>query len=285
LAIEGLHKAYGHGPRILSNVSLRFAPGEFVVILGLSGAGKSTFLRCLNRLIDPTAGKICVPRHLVMGGSAFPGSLDVVAMSASELRKWRRKVGMIFQQFNLVKRLSVLQNVLSGSLGYQAWLPSIFRWFPAAERDRALMNLERVGLLEQAYQRADTLSGGQQQRVAIARALMQRPAVILADEPVASLDPKLSVVILDILSRVAREDGITVLVSLHVLELARRYADRVVGFQGGQVVFDGTPDALTDAHVDRIYRRRDEEAPRSATRAQEDGRPPAREARDAREGG
>jgi phosphonate transport system ATP-binding protein len=258
LAIEGLHKAYGKGPRILSDVSLRFVPGEFVVILGLSGAGKSTFLRCLNRLIEPTEGRIAVPARVVSGGA---GTLDVARMNERELRRWRRKVGMIFQQFNLVRRLTVLQNVLSGGLGYQPLGSSLLRWFPSAERDRALANLERVGLLEQAYQRADTLSGGQQQRVAIARALMQRPAVILADEPVASLDPKLSVVILDILRRVAREDGITILVSLHVLELARRYADRVVGFQGGRVVFDGQPDELTEDAVERIYRRDDEDAP------------------------
>ncbi len=258
LAIEGLHKAYGDGPRILSDVSMRFKRGEFVVILGLSGAGKSTFLRCLNRLIEPTEGRIMVPSELVTGGN---GEMDVARMSDRQLRRWRRKVGMIFQQFNLVKRLSVFDNVLSGSLGYQALLPSVARWFPGVDRARALANLERVGLLEQAYQRADTLSGGQQQRVAIARALMQRPAVILADEPVASLDPKLSVVILDILKRVAQEDGITVLVSLHVLELARRYADRVIGFQGGRVVFDGRPDELTDAAIERIYRRDDEDAP------------------------
>jgi phosphonate transport system ATP-binding protein len=174
-------------------------------------------------------------------------------MTEHDLRLWRRKVGFIFQQFNLVKRLSVLQNVLSGSLGYQPTFTSTLRRFSAADRERALRNLERVGLLEQAYQRADTLSGGQQQRVAIARALMQEPAVILADEPVASLDPRLSVTILDILRRVAAEDGITVLVSLHVLELARRYADRLVGFQGGRVVFDGPPDDLTEEAVERVY--------------------------------
>ena len=258
LAIEGLHKAYGDGPKILQDVSLSFGRGEFVVILGLSGAGKSTFLRCVNRLVDPSAGRIAVPRELVLGQ---PGArLDVATMGDRELRKWRRQVGMIFQQFNLVKRLSVVQNVLSGGLGYQGAIASALRWFPSSERDRALANLERVGLLEQAWQRADTLSGGQQQRVAIARALMQRPAVILADEPVASLDPKLSVVILDILRRVSREDGITVLVSLHVLELARRYADRVVGFSGGRVVFDGKPEDLTDAIVDRIYNRDDDDA-------------------------
>ncbi|MDB5099934.1 MAG: Phosphonate transporter ATP-binding protein [Cyanobacteria bacterium RYN_339] len=252
LRVESLHKSYGKGPKILKDVNLEFAKGEFVVILGLSGAGKSTFLRCINRLVDPSAGRVLVPQSLMRhdGESAL---VDVASMHERELRLWRRKVGMIFQQFNLVKRLSVLQNVLSGSLGYQPAFRSMLRQFSQADKDRALRNLERVGLLEQAYQRADTLSGGQQQRVAIARALMQEPAVILADEPVASLDPRLSVTILDILKRIAEEDGITVLVSLHVLELARRYATRLVGFQGGQVVFDGGPAELTEEAVERIY--------------------------------
>ncbi|MEB3329652.1 MAG: phosphonate ABC transporter ATP-binding protein [Candidatus Sericytochromatia bacterium] len=257
LEVQGLRKAYGAGPAILTDVDLSFRRGEFVVILGLSGAGKSTFLRCINRLVEPSAGRIEVPREVLLG--AGEGTLDVATMSDRELRLWRRRVGMIFQQFNLVKRLSVLQNVLSGSLGYQGPL-SLLRWFPARDRDRALANLQRVGLLAQAHQRADRLSGGQQQRVAIARALMQEPAVILADEPVASLDPKLSVVVLDTLRRVAQEDHITVLVSLHVLELARRYADRIVGFQGGRVVFDGPPEGLTDEVVEAIYRRA-EDAP------------------------
>ncbi|MEB3285636.1 MAG: phosphonate ABC transporter ATP-binding protein [Candidatus Sericytochromatia bacterium] len=253
LTVEGLAKSYGDGPSILHDVNLSFREGEFVVILGLSGAGKSTFLRCLNRLVAPTSGRILVQGNLLKDSAQ--GLVDVAALPERELRAWRRRVGMIFQQFNLVKRLSVLQNVLSGSLGYQRFFPSLLRWFPAAAYKRALANLERVGLLEQAEQRADRLSGGQQQRVAIARALMQQPTLILADEPVASLDPKLSVVVLDTLQRVAREDRITVLVSLHVLELARRYADRIVGFQGGRVVFDGPPEALTDEVVELIYRR------------------------------
>lgn len=255
LKVQGLSKAYAKGPAILQDVNLSFREGEFVVILGLSGAGKSTFLRCLNRLVAPTSGRIVVPGHLL--GPDGSAEADVAAMSDGELRLWRRRVGMIFQQFNLVKRLSVVQNVLSGSLGYQRLLSSVMRWFPSSDYQRALANLERVGLLEQAHQRADRLSGGQQQRVAIARALMQQPTLILADEPVASLDPKLSVVVLDTLKRVAREDRITVLVSLHVLELARRYADRIVGFQGGRVVFDGPPETLTDEAVEQIYRRPD----------------------------
>jgi phosphonate transport system ATP-binding protein len=251
LQVQGLQKSYGDGPRILNDVSLRFERGEFVAILGLSGAGKSTFLRCLNRLIEPSAGQILVPGDLFSGA---PGQHDVATLPTRELRLWRRKVGMIFQQFNLVKRLTVLENVLTGSLGYQAYLPSVLRRFSAKDKQQAMDNLARVGLLAHAYKRADTLSGGQQQRVAIARALMQKPAIILADEPVASLDPRLSVTILDILRRVAREDGITVLVSLHVLELAREYADRVLGFQGGEVVYDGPPEAMTEAIIERIYR-------------------------------
>ena len=256
LQVQGLQKAYGNGPKILHDVNLRFERGEFVAILGLSGAGKSTFLRCLNRLIEPTAGQILVPASLFLESDAA-GTKDVATLSKGDLRRWRRRVGMIFQQFNLVKRLTVIENVLSGSLGYQAALPSILRRFSDTDRARALENLRRVGLLEHAYKRADALSGGQQQRVAIARALMQSPAIILADEPVASLDPKLSVTILDILRRIAKEDGITVLVSLHVLELARQYADRVIGFSDGVVSFDGPPAELTEAIVEQIYRRDD----------------------------
>ncbi len=251
--VQGLRKAYGDGDLILKDVTLSFAPGEFVTILGLSGAGKSTFLRCLNRLIEPTGGSIMVPRSVLEDSAPASELVDLAKAGPRELRLWRRRVGMIFQQFNLVKRMSVLDNVLSGTLGEANLFASVFRSFPKAERERALRNLDRVGLLDQAYQRADTLSGGQQQRVAIARALMQRPKVILADEPVASLDPKLSVQVLDTLKRVAVEDGITVLVSLHVLDLAKTYGDRIIGFQGGRIVFDGKPEALSDEAVERVY--------------------------------
>ncbi|HEY9723977.1 MAG TPA: phosphonate ABC transporter ATP-binding protein [Oscillatoriaceae cyanobacterium] len=255
LQIEGLKKSYGPS-RVLDDVTLNIERGDFTAILGLSGAGKSTFLRCLNRLIEPSGGRILAPGKLFLGPDA-PEQVDIARLSERELRLWRRKVGMIFQQFNLVRRLTVLDNVLSGGLGYQPVFWSSMRRFSNEDRERAMRNLDRVGLLEHAYKRADTLSGGQQQRVAIARALMQQPTVILADEPVASLDPKLSAQILDILKRVAREDGIAVLVSLHVLELARTYADRVIGFQGGRVIFDGTPEQLDAAAVDRVYERED----------------------------
>ncbi|MBM3268306.1 MAG: phosphonate ABC transporter ATP-binding protein [Candidatus Sericytochromatia bacterium] len=258
IKVENLGKTYANGPQVLMGVNLAFQPGEFTAILGLSGAGKSTFLRCLNRLVDPTEGRILVPRSLVAGGDE-PGEFDVVKATPAELRRWRRKVGMIFQQFNLAKRLSVLDNVLSGSLGYAPTVPSTLRMFPESERARALENLDRVGLKPFAYQRADAISGGQQQRVAIARALMQRPAVILADEPVASLDPKLSMSILDLLRKICDEDGITVLVSLHVLELSKRYSSRLIGFAGGQVVFDGTAAELDDNVVKRVYQAQTEE--------------------------
>jgi phosphonate transport system ATP-binding protein len=165
----------------------------------------------------------------------------------------RRKIGMVFQQFNIVKRLSVIDNVLSGGLGYQAGLRSVLKIFSREEKRRALANLKRVGLLDHAYKRADQLSGGEQQRVAIARTLMQEPALILADEPVSSLDPRLSRVVLDILKRVCREDGITALVSLHTLELTREYADRVLGLKQGRIVFDGLVGDLSDAAVQSIY--------------------------------
>ena len=165
---------------------------------------------------------------------------------------------MVFQQFNIVKRLSVIENVLSGGLGYQPGLRSVLRIFSREEKRQALTNLDRVGLLDHAYKRADQLSGGEQQRVAIARTLMQQPAIILADEPVASLDPRLSRVVLDILKRVCREDGITALVSLHALELTREYADHIIGLKQGQIFFDGGPRDLTDAIVDSVYHGRDQ---------------------------
>ncbi|HET9296388.1 MAG TPA: ATP-binding cassette domain-containing protein, partial [Candidatus Binatia bacterium] len=179
--------------------------------------------------------------------------VDVVRLKQTELRRLRRKVGMIFQQFNIIKRLSVIDNVLSGGLGYQSALRSTLRSFTRDEKRKALINLNRVGLLDHAYRRADELSGGEQQRVAIARTLMQEPALILADEPVSSLDPKLSGVVLDILKQVCQEDGITALVSLHTLELTREYAARVVGLKNGQICFDGASDELTGPVVEAIY--------------------------------
>ncbi len=255
LEIKDLCHAYNGNAPVLRGLSCKIEPGEFVGVIGSSGAGKSTLLRCINRLVEPSCGEIWVPRSLIGGASSHP--INVLELPSADLRRLRRKIGMIFQQFNLVKRLSVNDNVLAGVLGYQAALRSALRLFTREERRHALINLKRVGLLDHAYKRADELSGGEQQRVAIARTLMQQPAIILADEPVSSLDPKLARVVLDILKRVCREDGITALVSLHTLELTREYADRVLGLKQGEIIFDGLTRELTVEMVDAIYHRHD----------------------------
>ncbi len=249
--IRDLTTSYNDAVPVLRGVNLKVEQGEFVGVIGLSGSGKSTLLRSINRLIEVDGGSIVAPANLL--GGQRDGVIDILKLKSSELRQARRRIGMIFQQFNIVKRLSVIDNVLSGGLGYQPAWRGMLRIFPEAERRRALINLQRVGLLDHAYKRADELSGGEQQRVAIARTLMQEPAIILADEPVSSLDPKLSRVVLDILKRVCREDGITALVSLHTLELTREYADRVVGLKAGQIVFDGRTEDLTESVVDAVY--------------------------------
>lgn len=241
LIIENLTKVYDDGTWALQKVSFTVQDGEFLVLIGLSGAGKSTLLRCINRLVEPTEGRII-----------FDGR-DITAASPSELREIRRHIGMIFQQFNLVKRSSVLTNVLAGRLGYVSTGRSLLHRFPRQEVERALGNLERVGILDQAYKRADELSGGQQQRVGIARALMQEPRLMLADEPVASLDPATSHSVMKYLEQLNRKDGITVLCSLHFLSLARTYATRIIALKKGQVVFDGLPAEIDDARFKEIY--------------------------------
>ena len=241
LRIEHLTKIYPGGSRALSDVSFEVARGEFLIIIGLSGSGKSTLLRCINRLIEPTAGTV------------FFAGRDVTAAAPSELRTIRRKIGMIFQQFNLVKRTPVVTNVLTGRLGYvpPAW--ALGNYFPEALTQRALKNLERVGIPEKAYVRADALSGGQQQRVGIARALMQEPELILADEPVASLDPATSHSVLRYVEELNKKDGITVLCCLHFLSLARRYGTRIIALRAGEVVFDGLPRGIDEARFKAIY--------------------------------
>lgn len=226
----------------LKNVSIDIDRGEFIAVIGLSGAGKSTFLRCINRMNEPTAGTVL-----------FEGR-DVTHVRGRPLLELRRQIGFIFQQFNLVRSLTVLQNVLSGRLAYSPGLRSFFGSFSSKDLELATHYLSEVGLEEKVYNRADALSGGQQQRVAIARALVQRPKVILADEPMASLDPKLSEVILQLLRRFNRDEKITVIVNLHVLELARRYADRIIAFRAGEVHYDGTPEGLTPEIVEEVYR-------------------------------
>lgn len=252
LEIRALSHAYNGAAPVLRRVSLTVQQGEFVGIIGLSGSGKSTLLRCVNRLVEAGSGEILVP-HGLLDGTRESAPVDVRKLGAGDLRRLRRKIGMIFQQFNLAMRLSVIDNVLCGGLGYQPPLRSALRIFGNEQRRQALANLERVGLLDHAYKRADELSGGEQQRVAIARTLMQRPALILADEPVSSLDPKLSRLVLDLLKRICREDGITALVSLHTLELTREYADRVIGLRSGEVAFDGAIGGLDDTAVQAIY--------------------------------
>jgi phosphonate transport system ATP-binding protein len=241
LIIDHLNKVFPNGTRALDDVSLEVRDGEFVSIVGLSGAGKSTLLRCINRLVEPTSGRI------VLDGA------DVTAASGAELRQIRQRIGMIFQQFNLVRRSSVLTNVLSGRLGSVSPLYSLVGHFPEEDYQRAFASLERVGIPEKAYQRADTLSGGQQQRVGIARALMQEPRIILADEPVASLDPATSHSVMKYLEQVNREDGIIVLCNLHFLSLARRYATRVVALKEGRLVFDGLPKEIDPRRFKDIY--------------------------------
>jgi phosphonate transport system ATP-binding protein len=256
LEIIDLQQSYSAAAPVLRGISFKVEQGEFVGIIGRSGSGKSTLLRCINRLVDAASGEIFVPESLF--DSASNGKrIDILKLNAADLRHARRKIGMIFQQFNIIKRLSVIENVLSGGLGYHPTVKSTLRIFSRDEQRRALTNLKRVGLLEHAYKRADELSGGEQQRVAIARTLMQEPAIILADEPVSSLDPKLSRVVLDILKRVCREDGITALVSLHTLDLTREYADRVIGLKDGQIFFDGPTQELSKIVVDSVYEQND----------------------------
>ena len=241
LRIEHLTKVYPNGTVALKDVSFQVEDGEFLAVIGLSGSGKSTLLRCINRLIEPTSGKI------------IWNNTDLTALSVSEMRKARRQIGMVFQQFNLVKRSSVLTNVLSGRLGYVRPSQSLFNYFSHEDRQRALDNLDRMELRDKAYVRADSLSGGQQQRVGIARALMQDPKLVLADEPVASLDPVLAHSILKHLEWMNRERGITVLCSLHFLDLVHRYATHAIALKDGQLVFQGLPQEIDDAQFKAIY--------------------------------
>ncbi|MCE1254439.1 MAG: phosphonate ABC transporter ATP-binding protein [Anaerolineae bacterium] len=241
LKVEHLCKVYPNGTQALKDVSFEVEEGEFLAVIGLSGSGKSTLLRCINRLIEPTSGSI-----------TWNGT-DVTAASGSEIRKIRRQIGMIFQQFNLVKRSSVFTNVISGRLGYLNTLQSLFQIISPADRKLAMSNLEQVGLAEKAFVRADSLSGGQQQRVGIARALMQEPRLILADEPVASLDPVLAHSILKYLEQLNKERGITVICSLHFLDLVHRYATRAIALKDGELVFEGLPDQIDDAQFKAIY--------------------------------
>ncbi len=241
LRVENLSKTYPNGTQALKNVSFEVKDGEFLAVIGLSGSGKSTLLRCINRLIEPTSGKI------------YWNDQDITAASAADMRKIRRQIGMVFQQFNLVKRSSVMTNVLTGRLGYVNTFSSSMHLFSGSDRDKALASLEQVGLAEKAHVRADSLSGGQQQRVGIARALMQDPKLVLADEPVASLDPVLAHSILKYLEQLNKERGITVLCSLHFLDLVHRYASNAIALKDGELVFQGKPKEIDDSKFKDIY--------------------------------
>ena len=244
LDVRHLTKVYPDGTVALKDLSFQVPDGAFLVIIGLSGSGKSTLLRCINRLIEPTEGEI------------LWDGVDLAKLKGEELRKVRRQIGMVFQQFNLVKRSKVVTNVLAGRLGYTPTWRSISSGFSAEDRQRAREAMARIGITQQAEKRADELSGGQQQRVGIARALMQGPQMILADEPVASLDPVLAHSILQHLERLNQEDKITVLCSLHYLDLVQRYASSVIGLREGRLVYQGSREdirRMTDSEFKDIY--------------------------------
>ncbi len=243
ISFRDVEVTYKTGLKALKGIDLEVPRGQFLVIVGLSGAGKSTLIRTVNNLVVPSQGSVWIENE------------NVTQARGGELRRLRSDIGMIFQTFNLVKRSGVLRNVLAGRLGdLPAWR-GMLGLFPRNDIDIAYDCLKRVGIPEKAYVRADALSGGQQQRVGIARALAQRPTIMLADEPVASLDPPTSHAVMTDLKRIAREDDITTLVNLHFIDMARDYADRIIGMRDGVIVFDGTPDDATDRAFEEIYGR------------------------------
>ncbi len=243
IEFHNVEVVYPNGFKALRGINVKIPKGQFVVIVGLSGAGKSTLIRTVNNLVPPSAGEVVVD------------GVSITKARGNELRQARSKVGMIFQTFNLVKRSSVLRNVLAGRIGHVSALRGTLGLFTREDVALAHDSLRRVGIPEKAWVRADALSGGQQQRVGIARALAQQPEVMLADEPVASLDPPTSHAVMTDLRRISREDGITTLVNLHFIDMAREYADRIIGMRDGVVVFDGTPEEATDEAFENIYGR------------------------------
>lgn len=240
LECEKLCKAYGNTPA-LKDISFEVSEGELISVIGPSGAGKSTLLRCINRMVEPTSGKIIF------------NSIDLSKLGKNELRVQRRQIGMIFQHYNLVNRLSVIENVLHGRLGYKSTLYGILTRYTEEEKVNAFKILVRLGLEEHAYKRCDELSGGQKQRVGIARALIQGPKLLLCDEPIASLDPGSAKIIMDYIKNINKEMGITCLVNLHQVDVALRYSDRIIGIRKGEIIYDGLPENLQRETIHEIY--------------------------------
>jgi phosphonate transport system ATP-binding protein len=241
LTIAGLSKRYAKGDKALDDVSLSIPAGEVVALIGPSGAGKSTLIRCVNRLVEPTSGSIRL------------GDTEITRLGGAGMRRARRRMGMIFQEYALVERLTVMENVLSGRLGYVGFWRAFLRRFPQADVDRAFAVLDRVGLMDHLDKRADELSGGQRQRVGIARALVQEPDILLVDEPTASLDPKTSRQIMRLIVEVCAERRLAAIVNIHDVALAQMFVQRIIGLKAGRIVFDGPPEALNTAALTAIY--------------------------------
>ena len=265
LTLEGLSKTYKTGDAALTDVSLSVPKGQIMGLIGPSGAGKSTLIRCINRLVDPTAGRILL------------GDVDLVRLGKADLRRQRRRIGMIFQEYALVERLTVMENVLSGRLGYVPFWRSFLRRYPGPDIQRAYQLLDRVGLIDHADKRADALSGGQRQRVGIARALAQDPELLLVDEPTASLDPKTSRQIMRLLTEICAERGLPAIVNIHDVPLAQQFMQRIVGLRAGRVVFDGPPDQLTHDALTAIYGEEDWNAMRQGDDEQSQAEAEARD--------
>ncbi len=261
LELQGLSKQYPTGDKALNNVDLSVPAGQVLALIGPSGAGKSTLIRCINRLVEPTSGKV------TLDGEELSG------LRGKKLKLARREIGMIFQSYALVDRLSVMENVLSGRLGYMGFWASFLRRFSSADVQRACELLERVGLLEMLDKRADALSGGQKQRVGIARALMQEPKLLLVDEPTASLDPKTSRQIMRLLVELCREQNLAVIINIHDVALAQQFVDRVVGLAAGQIVFDGNPEQLDEKTLTLIYGEEDWSATRESDEDDDEATP------------
>lgn len=265
LDVTGLTKTYAAGDKALADVSFSLPKGQVVGLIGPSGAGKSTLIRCINRLVEPTSGSV------MLNGQ------DLTRLGARDLRRARRRIGMIFQEYALVERLTVMENVLSGRLGYVPFWRSFTRRFPGADIARAYQLIDRVGLSAHTDKRADALSGGQRQRVGIARALEQEPELLLVDEPTASLDPRTSRQIMRLLTEVCRESGLPAIVNIHDVVLAQQFTDRIIGLRAGRMVFDGRPDQLTQSVLTEIYGEEDWNAMRKGAAEQDEAEADARD--------